>query len=82
MTRRLYNWTYREVTDFLREKRFRFHKAASGSHQLWTRQGREGEQPTIVDVNFTRRAYPPKTLKLMIKQSGIEQKEWIEWAGR
>lgn len=81
MTRRLRNWTYREITAFLKEHDFGFLKPLKGSHERWIKRGENGEADRTVEVNFTRATYPPKTLRTMIRQSGIEAKEWIKWAG-
>ena len=81
MTRRLRNWTYREITAFLKEHGFSFLEPLKGSHGRWSKQGENSEADRIVEVNFSHSAYPPKTLKTMIRQSGIEVKEWIKWAG-
>jgi hypothetical protein len=79
MPRRLYNWSYRDVTDFLREKGFSFYKEIRGSHQAWIKRGDNGKPDTIVELNFTHHSYPPGTLKLIIRKSGIHQDEWIKW---
>ena len=81
MTRRLHNWTYREIIAFLKENGFSFLEPLKGSHERWIKRGEHGEPDKIVEVNFSHSAYPPKTLKTMIRQSGIEVKEWIKWAG-
>ena len=57
MTRRLNNWTYRELTDFLREKGFRFHKEMGGSHQAWIKRGDDKEEPKSVGIHFTHGTY-------------------------
>ena len=80
MTNRLYNWTYRDVTDFLKENGFDFFESLKDSHEAWVKLGDNGEPDRIVEVYFSHRSYPPKTLKTMIRQSGIDQKEWIAWA--
>lgn len=80
MTRRLHNWTYRDVTRFLKENGFRFFKELEGSHEAWIKLGDDGAPGRIVEVNFTHGSYPPGTLKTMIRQSGIAQGEWIKWA--
>jgi hypothetical protein len=80
MTNILYNWTYRDVTDFLKENDFEFFRPLESSHESWIKFGHEGEPNRIVEVNFSHKSYPPKTLKIMIRQSGIDQKKWIEWA--
>ena len=77
MPRRLRNWSYNEVTDFLSENGFSFLKELGGSHQAWVKRG---EPDRIVNVNFTHRSYPIKTLKTMIRQSGIDETEWRRWA--
>lgn len=79
MPRRLYNWGYREVVDFLREQGFRFHKELGGSHQAWIKRGENNEPDKIVEVNFTHTSYPVPTLKRMIRASGIDANEWIKW---
>ena len=78
--RRLRNWTYRDVTDFLKENGFSFSHEMRGSHQAWTRKLEEGGE-IVVEINFTHKSYPPKTLKTMVRQSGICTEEWIKWAG-
>ncbi len=81
MTRRLHNWAYRDVIAFLKENGFVFLKELPGSHEKWIKRGQNGEQDIIVEVNFTHRSYPLLTLKTIIHQSGIDQSEWIKWAG-
>jgi len=79
MVRRLRNWSYSNVIEFLRENGFSFFKELAGSHEAWIKIGDNGEPDRIVEVNFTHRSYPVKTLKTMIRQSGIHQDEWIKW---
>lgn len=76
MTRRLHNWSYRNVTDFLKEHGFSFFEELAA----WIKIGKDNEPDRIVEVNFTHGSYSPKTLKIMIRQSGIPQDEWIKWA--
>lgn len=73
MTRGIYNWTYRDIKQFLKEHGFSFHKSLRGSHELWIKLGENDTPARIVEVNFTHKSYPPKTLKMMIYQSGIPQ---------
>jgi hypothetical protein len=79
MSRRLHNWNYQDVTKFLKENGFGFQKELGGSHQSWVKLGKNGEPERRVEINFTHGSYPVLTLKTMIRQSGIEQKEWIKW---
>ena len=76
------NWSYKDVTDFLREKGFPFYKGLKGSHQAWIKRATDDHTDTIVEVNFTHRPYPPHTLKLFMYQSGIDKKEWLKWGNR
>ena len=80
MTNILYNWTYRDVTRFLKENGFRYFEPLRGSHEAWIKLGANGEPKRIVEVNLAKKSYKPKTLKTMIRQSGITQNEWIKWA--
>ncbi len=76
MPKGLKNWTYKDVIDFLREKGFQFYAERKGSHEAWI-----NNIGAIVEVNYIQggESYPLRTLKTMIRQSGIEQKEWIKW---
>ena len=80
MTRNIHNWTYRDVTQFLKEHGFEHYKYLRGSHELWIKYGEDGTPDRIVEVNFSHTSYKVKTLKTMIKQSGISQCDWIAWA--
>lgn len=79
MPRRLRNWSYKDVTDFLREHGFSFHKELRGSHQAWIKRAVGGEKDIILEVNFTHRPYPQGTLKTFVKKSGIDKNEWFKW---
>ena len=81
MPRRLKNWSYQDVTNFLKENGFSFRKEASGSHQAWIKRGKNNQPDIIVGVNFCHDGYPIGTMKRMIRESGIDEKEWIKWAG-
>lgn len=81
MPRRLRNWSYKNVIDFLRQNGFRFDQELGGSHESWVKHGVNGEADRRVEVNFTHGSYPVLTLKTMIRQSGIDPKEWVKWAG-
>lgn len=81
MPRGLRNWTYRDVTDFLRDHGFTFFEEREGSHEAWIRRDSNGKE-FVVEVDFKQggKAYPPLTLLTMIGQSGIERREWRRWA--
>lgn len=81
MPRRLHNWSYKDVTNFLREHGFSFLKPLKGSHERWIKHGTDGETDTLVELNFSRHPYPPITLKRFIQQSRIDNSEWFKWGG-
>jgi len=81
MTRRLHNWSYRDVTQFLKEHSFVHHRPYFGSHEIWAKLKDNGTPEREVEVSKRKDAYPPKTMKNMIHQSGIDEAEWIRWAG-
>jgi hypothetical protein len=80
MTNRLYNWTYRDVTNFIKQHGFCYDGPLKGSHEAWVKLGENGEPDRIVEINYSHTSYPPKTLKTMIHQSGIHRDVWIKWA--
>jgi len=79
--RRLNNWSYQNVTDFLKENGFSFFEELPGSHERWIKRGADDVPDRRVEVKFIHREYPVRTLKTIIRQSGINQKEWTKWAG-
>jgi len=80
MTRRLHNWNYEDVTRFLKEKGFNYQKPLKGSHEAWFKAGENGAPDRRVEVNIPKDSYAPKTMKIMILQSGLSEAEWINWA--
>jgi len=74
----LSKWTYQNVTSFLGEKGFDFYDEFEHS-QSWVRGGHKGEPDRFVEVKFTQKFYTPKALQRMIRQSGIDESEWIKW---
>jgi hypothetical protein len=80
MTRRIFNWSYRDVTRFLKENGFTFYEFLGGSHERWIKRGAKGEIFKAVEVNMAKGSYPPKTLLTMISQSGIDKEEWAKWS--
>ncbi len=73
----LFNWTYKDVTAFLKENGFVFDKELKGSHEAWYNQ----ETQAIVEINFHgQKSFPPRTLETMIRQSKLDKKVWRKWA--
>lgn len=80
MVRRSFNWTYHDVTDFLKEHDFSLYESQEGSVELWLKLTDKGEPDRIVEVKFTRGVYTPRALKKVIRQSGIPEEAWVKWA--
>ena len=78
MPKGLKNWNYRDVTTFLKEKGFIFFEQKQGSHEAWISQ----DSRCVVEINYTKKSYPPRTLETMIRQSDIAKKEWHNWTKR
>ena len=74
----LNNWTYKDVTRFLKESGFVFDYEKAGSHEAWIKE----ETSAVVEVNFTSGSYPIRTLETMIRQSKTEKKEWRKWSSK
>ena len=81
MTRKLHNWSYQHVTDFLKENGFSFFEELKGSRQAWIKLQDSGEPDRIVEINFRTDNYPAKMMKTIIRQSGISERDWTEWVG-
>jgi hypothetical protein len=81
MTRKLNNWSYQDVTDFLKENGFSFFEELKGSRQAWIKLQEGGEPDRIVELNFRGGNYSERTMKNIIRQSGIVETDWTEWAG-
>jgi hypothetical protein len=80
MTRKLKNWSYSDVTEFLKEREFSFSEDSEGV-QVWVKLNASGEPATFVEIGFRRSTYPVKVLRKVIRQSEIAEKVWTEWAG-
>lgn len=77
MPRGLFNWSYRDVIDFISENGFIFYKEGGGSHEYWINESTN----SVVDIDFHgQKSFPPKTLESMIRQSKIDKKIWRKWA--
>lgn len=75
MHRELQRLTSREVERILRAYRFVLDRA-SGSHQQFVGEVRNRKQTVTVIKNQKR--FAPKTLASMIRQSGLNEQEWLE----
>ena len=75
----LSNWTYQNVTGFLEENGFDYYDEV-GDCQVLVKGGQKGESNRFVNVKFIQGCYSAKALNTMIRQSDIDEKEWIKWA--
>ncbi|MBU6431233.1 MAG: type II toxin-antitoxin system HicA family toxin [Patescibacteria group bacterium] len=76
MPRGLFNWTAEDAIRFLKEYKF-FHTYTKGSHMFYF--GHYNGRPRQVCIPFHgKRVLKPRTLKGIIQQSGIYQKEWLK----
>ena len=78
MPKGLLNWSYKDVITFLKGKGFTFYGERKGSHEAWI--SLDGQ--AVVEVNITKKSYPPLTMLTMIRQSCIDRKEWKKWASK
>ncbi|TSA44825.1 addiction module toxin, HicA family [bacterium] len=75
MTRGIFNWTAEDVVRVLKEFDFN-HSHTKGSHVFYA--GRYGSALRQVCVPFHgSRILKPRTLRGIIRQSGIPQEKWI-----
>ncbi|OHA94752.1 MAG: hypothetical protein A3C62_00770 [Candidatus Zambryskibacteria bacterium RIFCSPHIGHO2_02_FULL_39_16] len=77
MPRRLFNWKFADVDKFLKEHGFKIdHSHTDGSHYYY--HGYIEGILHIVHVPFHGgKAIKPKTIKGIISQSDIPQKDWL-----
>ncbi|GEM_PF-399352 len=70
MPKGVFNWCYDDVIYFLKENDFKFFENRKGSHEAWINI----KTQAVVDIQFHgRKAFRPKTLESMIRQSKIEK---------
>jgi hypothetical protein len=81
MPRKLNNWSYQDVTDFLKENGFSFFEELKGPRQAWIKLQEGGEPDRIVEIRFRSGNYTERIMKSIIRQSGIGETDWTEWAG-
>jgi len=75
MPRGVFNWTFNDVVRFLKKYNFRLNYT-EGSHYYYT--GAYNQQFRQVCVPFHgKKSLKPRTLKGIIAQSGIPEKEWL-----
>jgi hypothetical protein len=67
MARKLNNWSYQDVTDFLKENGFSFFEELKGSRRARIKLQEGGEPDRIVEISFRHGNYSEKTMKSIIR---------------
>ncbi|HQU07442.1 MAG: hypothetical protein B7X04_00620 [Parcubacteria group bacterium 21-54-25] len=78
MPRGLNNWSAAEVVRFLRQHGFT-HSYTRGSHFYYTSKVARDARQVCVPTHGRKAAIHPKTLKGIIRQSGVAEEEWLTW---
>lgn len=76
MPKKLFNWTFANVESFLKERGFILNYTNS-SHYYYISHYK-GKLRNVCVPFHGKKVIKPRTLKGIITQSGISQKEWLE----
>ena len=76
MPRGISNWTFRDIQTFLLDHGFLPHHVR-GSHYYFKKYASGRLYMTHVQHHGSK-SIPPGTLNAIIRQSGIQKKEWLE----
>jgi len=79
MEKNLNNWTYEDVINFLKDNGFAYFDEVPGVGKAWMNFHKNGEPDRIVEVKQTDTFYTPRAIKKMVRQSGIDEEEWLKW---
>jgi predicted RNA binding protein YcfA (HicA-like mRNA interferase family) len=71
-----HNWTYRDVVRFLRVHDFVILREGKGSHTLLVGTV-SGTRHLVTVFYHAQKTFHPKTLKSMVRQSGIPLEQWL-----
>lgn len=77
MPRGFNNWTFKDIVDFLKEHDFRL-THTRGSHFYYVDHASGQTCQTHIQFHGQKSIHP-RTLKSVIRQSGIAQEEWLNW---
>lgn len=75
MTRGLLNWTFNDVVDFLKARKFILNHT-NGSHFYYVGHTNGKYRQVCVPFHGSK-TIKPRTMRGIILQSGIEKKEWV-----
>ncbi len=77
MTRGIFNWTSEEIVRFLKENNFQL-SHSKGSHFYYIGKS-NGELRQVAVPFHGAKAIKPRTLNGIIRQSGIDKKNWLNY---
>ena len=75
MPRELFNWTFDDVVDFLKENKFRLNHT-NASHYFYVGHS-DGALKNVCVPFHGKKAIKPRTLRGIILQSGIPKDKWV-----
>lgn len=76
MPRGIFNWTYADVSRFLKKHDFS-HERTSGSHHIYVRELDDVVYTVVVPFHGRKSVIRPGTFKSIVRQSGIPLEEWL-----
>lgn len=79
MGKPLEHWTYEDVAVFLKERDFHYFNELAGVGRAWIKFYDHGGPDRIVEIGIVKEFFTVRAMKRMIRQSGIDEKEWMEW---
>ncbi len=77
MSKRFFNWTFKDVESFLKEKGFKLNYT-NASHFYYT-GSHDGILRNVCVPFHGSKVIKPRTLKGIILQSGIDKEEWFKF---
>lgn len=78
MTRGLHNWTFADVSKFLKAHGFIQHGKVRGSHFHYKKITQEKSFLVVVAFHGSK-SIPRGTMNSIVRQSGIEKSVWEHW---
>jgi predicted RNA binding protein YcfA (HicA-like mRNA interferase family) len=76
MPNKLFNWTFKDVESFLKERGFHLNYT-NASHYYYAALYNGKLRNVCVPFHGNNKTIKPRTLRGIILQSGIPQKDWI-----
>jgi predicted RNA binding protein YcfA (HicA-like mRNA interferase family) len=77
VSRGIFNWTFREIVDFLQENGFKY-SHAKGSHHFYVKVNTDHPEFIACIPFHGSKAIAPYTFRSIIAQSGIPKNRWLK----